>query len=87
MAPPGKRSKPNTGESMLRISAAAKAAGVHAQTVEYYIMVGLVKPLRQPGKTGRYFSQRLVKRIRLIRDLNQTGYTLRAIREIYMARR
>ena len=84
---PRKRAKPKTDESMLRISAAAKAAGVHTQTIEYYIMVGLVKPLRQPDKTGRYFSRRLVRRIRLIRDLNQSGYTLRAIREIYLARR
>ena len=28
----------------------------------------------------------LVKRIRLIHELNQTGYTLRDIREIYLAR-
>ncbi|MCY2932074.1 MAG: MerR family transcriptional regulator [Planctomycetota bacterium] len=87
MTPTRKRAHPNAPEPMLRISAAAQAAGVHAQTIEYYIMVGLVKPLRQPGKTGRYFSRQLVRRIRLIHDLNQTGYTLRAIREIYMAHR
>ena len=87
MTLPPKRANPPPDESMLRISAAAKAAGVHPQTIEYYILIGLVKPLRRPGKTGRYFSQPIVRRIRLIHDLNQTGYTLRAIREIYLARR
>lgn len=72
---------------MMRISAAAKAAGVNRQTVEYYILIGLIKPLRRAGKPGRYFSPPIVRRIRLIHDLNQTGYTLRAIREIYLARR
>lgn len=68
----------------MRISAAAKAAGVSNQTVEYYIMLGLVLPLRRGGKRGRFFDKKLVKRIRLIRQLNESGYTLRAIRETYM---
>ncbi len=68
----------------MRISAAATAAGVPKQTVEYYMMLGLVVPLRQPGKKGRYFDDALVKRISLIRRLNESGYTLRAIRETYL---
>jgi len=71
----------------MRISQAAKAAGVSTQTVEYYILIGLVKPRSVPGKRGRYFDAELVKRIRLIRQLNESGYTLRAIRETYMRRR
>jgi len=72
---------------MMRISAAAVAAGVRPQTIEYYILLGLIKPIRRPGAPGRYFNRRLVRRIRLIHDLNQTGYTLRAIRETYLSRR
>ena len=70
--------------SWMRISAAAGAAGLSRQTVEYYIMVGLITPLRQGEKPGRFFDENLVKRIRLIRKLNESGYTLRDIREIYL---
>jgi DNA-binding transcriptional MerR regulator len=68
----------------MRISAAAKAAGVSTQTVEYYVMLGLIEPLRAPGRRGRFFNAAHVKRIRLIRQLNASGYTLRAIRETYL---
>ena len=71
----------------MRISQVAKAAGVTAQTVEYYILLGLVEPLRPAGRRGRFFHGDHVKRIRLIRQLNASGYTLRAIRETYLRRR
>ena len=71
----------------MRISEAAHAAGVSRQTVEYYVMLGLVTPLRRSGVRWRYFDEVLVKRIRLIRRLNESGYTLRAIRETYLRRR
>ena len=68
----------------MRISAAAAGAGVSRQTVEYYIMLGLIIPLRQEGRYGRFFDAGLVKRIKLLRRLNETGYALRDIREIYL---
>lgn len=68
----------------VRISKAAAGAGVSTQTVEYYIMLGLIIPLRQEGRYGRFFDAELVKRIKLIRRLNETGYALRDIREIYL---
>ena len=69
---------------LMRISQAAAAGGVSPQTVEYYIMLGLVEPIRRAGNRGRYFDESHVKRIRLIRQLNKTGYTLRSIRETYL---
>ena len=71
----------------MRISQTARAAGVSKQTVEYYIMIGLISPIRKPGKRGRFFDESLVRRIRLIRQLNESGYTLRAIRETYLHNR
>jgi len=74
-------------KSLLRISAAAAAAGVSKQTVEYYIMLGLIEPIRLKDRRWRFFDDALVKRIRLIRELNQSGYTLRDIRQTYLTRR
>ena len=72
-------------EKLMRISAAARAAGVSTQTIDYYIMLGLIEPLRKANRSARYFDDALVRRIRLIRHLNQSGYTLRDIRDTYLA--
>ncbi|MDP6636308.1 MAG: MerR family transcriptional regulator [Phycisphaerae bacterium] len=74
-------------ESLLRISAAAKAADVSKQTIEYYVMLGLIEPVRVEGSKGRFFDDELIKRIRLIREMNKSGYTLRDIRETYLSNR
>jgi len=72
------------GEEPLRISGAARAAGVSRQTIEYYIMIGLLTPVRAAGRGGRFFDQALIRRIRLIRRLNRSGYTLREIGQTYL---
>jgi len=71
----------------MRISQAARAAGVSTQTVEYYLMLGLLEPGRLAGRRGRFFDTSHVRRIRLIHQLNASGYTLRAIRETYLRQR
>jgi DNA-binding transcriptional MerR regulator len=74
-------------DDFLRISAAAQSAGVSRQTVEYYIMIGLLAPIRLPARGGRFFDKALVRRIRLIRRLNRTGYSLSEIGRTYLRRR
>jgi DNA-binding transcriptional MerR regulator len=73
-------------DTLIRIGDAADAAGVSRQTIEYYIMLGLITPIRN-GSNSRFFDDRLIRRIRLIRRLNDSGYTLRAIRETYLRRK
>ena len=80
------RAKPSD-KPLMRISGAARAAGVSTNTVEYYILLGLITPIRQPGRAGRFFNESLVRRIRLVRRMNECGYSLRAIRETYLQRR
>jgi DNA-binding transcriptional MerR regulator len=71
-------------ETWMRISAAAEAAGVSKNVIEYYILLGLISPCRMPDRPGRFFDPDLIRRIKLIRQLNRSGYTLRDIREIYL---
>lgn len=71
----------------MRLSQAAAAAGVSRQTVEYYCMLGLIRPIRPPHRRGRFFDAKLVKRIILIHQLNASGYTLQSIRETYLRKR
>jgi len=79
--------KRKPSEELMRISAAAEAADVSRQTVEYYILLGLIHPIRRKGQRARLFDDELVRRIRLIRRMNEEGYTLRDIRETYLRRR
>jgi DNA-binding transcriptional MerR regulator len=71
-------------KELMKISRAAKAAGVSTQTIEYYVMLGLITPIVKPGTRRRFFDDELVKRIRLIRELNDSGYTLREIRTTWL---
>jgi MerR family transcriptional regulator, heat shock protein HspR len=52
------------------ISVAAELAGVHPQTLRTYERKGLLKPARTAGGTRRY-SERDVRRVRLIQELTQ----------------
>jgi DNA-binding transcriptional MerR regulator len=66
------------------IGTAAKKAGVSRQSLQYYLMVGLLEPTEITPTGRRLFDQKCVERIRLIKKLNDSGYPLRAIRELFM---
>lgn len=71
---------------LLSIGRAAEEAGVSKQSLQYYLMVGLLEPTTVTPSGRRMFDDAAVERIRLIRKLNQSGYPLRAIRELFMER-
>ncbi len=71
----------------VRIGAAAAKAGVSRQTLQYYVMLGLIKPAGKSPAGQRLFDKESISRIKLIRKLNRSGYTLRDIREIFLARK
>jgi DNA-binding transcriptional MerR regulator len=59
-------------------------AGVSRQSVQYYLMMGLLEPTEVTRTGRRLFDPKTVERIRLVKKLNQTGYPLRAIRELFL---
>jgi len=69
---------------LLPIGQAAQKAGISRQTLQYYLMLGLLKPTEVTATGRRLFDEKAVERIKLIKKLNQSGYTLRAIRELFM---
>ncbi len=71
-------------KTLLSIGQAAEKAGVSRQSLQYYLMVGLLEPTRVTSGGRRLFDARAVERIRLIKGLNDSGYPLRAIRELFM---
>jgi len=68
---------------LMSVGVAAKKAGVSRQSLQYYLMLGLLEPVEITSTGRRLFDQKTVGKIRLIKKLNDSGYTLRAIRELF----
>jgi DNA-binding transcriptional MerR regulator len=66
------------------IGAAAEKAGISRQSLQYYIMVGLLEPTTITPTGRRLFDENGIERIKLIKKLNDSGYPLRAIRELFL---
>jgi DNA-binding transcriptional MerR regulator len=69
---------------LLPVGKAAKKAGVSRQSLQYYLMVGLLEPSEVTETGRRLFDNKAVERVKLIKKLNDSGYPLRAIRELFM---
>ncbi len=69
---------------LLAIGAAAKKAGISRQSLQYYLMIGLIDPSEVTDTGRRMFDEDSVKRIKLVKKLSDSGYPLRAIRELFL---
>ena len=49
-------------------------------------MLGLLEPTETTETGRRLFDDKAIKRIKLIKKLNKSGYPLRAIRELFLQR-
>jgi len=66
------------------IGIAAKKAGISRQSLQYYLMVGLLEPTEITPTGRRLFDENAIERVKLIKKLNDSGYPLRAIRELFL---
>jgi DNA-binding transcriptional MerR regulator len=71
-------------EALISIGKAAEKAGVSRESLQYYLMVGLLEPTDVTPSGRRLFNDKAIERIKLIKRLNKSGYPLRAIRELFM---
>ena len=71
-------------EEPISIGKAAKKAGVSRESLQYYLMIGLLEPTEVTPSGRRLFNDKSIERIKLIKRLNASGYPLRAIRELFM---
>ncbi len=74
--------RPRTG--MVRTGEAARLAGISAQQLHYYLLIGIVQPADHTDAGQRLFDHDAIRRIRMIRALNRSGYPLREIRDIFI---
>jgi DNA-binding transcriptional MerR regulator len=73
---------PKTG--LVSIGKAAKEAGVSRQSLQYYIMLGLLEAAKITETGRRLFSKKNIETVKLVKKLNKSGYPLRAIRELFI---
>ena len=71
-------------KKLMQIGATAEQAGISRQSLQYYLMLGLMEPTEVTSTGRRMFDQKAVERIKLIKKLNESGYPLRAIRELFL---
>jgi DNA-binding transcriptional MerR regulator len=71
-------------KKLMPIGTTAERAGISRQSLQYYLMVGLLEATEVTSTGRRMFDAKAVARIKLIRKLNKSGYPLRAIRELFL---
>lgn len=81
-----KNEKKQPDQKLMQIGQTAEKAGVSKQSLQYYLMIGLLEPTQVTPTGRRMFDSSAVDRIKLIHKLNLSGYPLRAIRELFMER-
>lgn len=64
-----------------------RVAGISRQTLYTYLTMGLVEEARRTETDRHLFDEKALKRVRIIQELNSSGYPLRAIKEIYFKNR
>jgi len=74
----------SSGRDLVSIGPAAKKAGVSRQSLQYYLMIGLLEPVEVTETGRRLFDEESIRRIKLIKELSVSGYPLRAIRELFL---
>ena len=67
-------------KNLVSVGQAAEKAGVSRQSLQYYLMLGLLEPTEVTPTGRRLFDRKAIEQIRLVKKLNDSGYPLRAIR-------
>lgn len=67
----------------LRTSEVLRRAGISRQVLYRYVTLGLIREASVTPSGQRLFHPRVVRWIRIIRGLNETGYPLREIRTTF----
>lgn len=70
--------------NLLRIADVARLANLSRHTIQYYLMLGLVKETQRTPGGHRLFDHHAVQRVKLVHRLNHSGYTLQEIRQTFL---
>ena len=74
-------------KKLYRTEEVLRATGLSRQVLYRYISLGLVTPAEVTETGRRLFAENVFGQLDVIRDLNESGYSLRDIRETFFRRR
>lgn len=85
-ADPKEKAEPVQPKKLYRTEEVLRATGISRQVLYRYITLGFITPAEVTETGRRMFDESVFGRLDLIRELNQSGYTLREIRETFFRR-
>lgn len=74
-------------KKLLKAGDLARLTGLTRQSLHQYVLLGLLEPVETTKGGQRLFTPEAEERIKLIRDLLASGYTLRDVRDIFFKER
>ena len=72
---------------LLKVGELARRTGLTRQALHSYVQLGLLEPAASSKGGHRLFDDEAEDRVKLIRKLSASGYSLQDIREIFMRSR
>ena len=81
-----RRSKKPRGP-LLKTGDLVERTGLSRQVIYTYVTMGLIAEVERTDGGHKLFDEGAIVRIRLIQNLNEWGYTLRDIKQIFFNRR
>ena len=77
-----KRRSADSAAVLLTVAQVARAVGVSAHVVRFYVREGLLRPARVAANSYRLFTPLDIKRVRFVRVAQGLGFSLAEIRDI-----
>jgi len=75
--------KVNSGQRLYKIGEVMEKSGLSRQVIHNYTLLGLIRPAEKTAAGHRLYSENVFKRLKLVRELVQSGMTLRDIAQTY----
>jgi hypothetical protein len=82
---PGVAAPPNgaPARKLYSVGEVVKASGISRQVLHNYTVLGLLRPAERTPTNRRYYDESVFRRVKLIRRMLGTGYTLQDLREVF----
>jgi len=78
-----RKKAPATEAALYSPGQVCEITGVSRQVLHNYTVIGLVRPAKRTPTNRRYYDAAALRRVRLVRRMIESGYTLQALREMF----
>lgn len=75
--------KPESERQLFKTGEVIKRSGVTRQMLYTYATMGLIEESRKTPTGHKLYDEGVFRRLKLIHDLHESGYTLRDIKDIF----